>query len=64
MNDNENMNYDDFSSIFEMTDKQAADILEKMLNWSQVGRQNGKNITNLTAYVAFHRAIKKLRGEP
>ena len=53
-------NYDD---IMNMTDEQAADILENLRVRLYGGRQNGKTKLSLAYNVATEKAIKKLRGQ-
>lgn len=62
MIDDEANNYDEFAKIVEMTDEQAAEVLQTILNWDISARANGKTAFNLTIKVALHKAIKALRG--
>lgn len=51
----------DYEKLADMTDEQAAEILEDYrvrLNW---GRQNGKNIMTLAYMIALTKAIQRLR---
>lgn len=55
-------NYADYKAIANMTDAQAADVLEKVFNWSlAAGRTTGKSITSLAVLVALERAVAALR---
>ena len=47
--------------IKNMTDEEAADILEKFLNWSLAGRQLGKTWFKACLNMALIKAINKLR---
>lgn len=53
--------YADYKAIANMTDSQAADILEKVFNWSLAGRKTGKNLLSLAMLVALERAVNALR---
>lgn len=52
---------DDYEAIANMTDAQAADVLEKVFNWSLAGRKTGKNLLSLAVLVALERAVAALR---
>lgn len=52
---------DDYEAIANMTDAQAADILEKVFNWSLVGRKTGKSLLSMAVLVALERAVAALR---
>lgn len=53
--------YADYKAIANMTDAQAADVLEKVFNWSLAGRKIGKNLFSLAMLVALERAVNALR---
>lgn len=52
---------DDYEVIANMTDAQAAEVLEKVFNWSLSARKHGKNLLNLAMLVALERAVNALR---
>lgn len=52
----------EYEKILNMTDEQAADILEKTIIYLCGGRMNGKTILSLSYRVAILKAINKLRG--
>ena len=51
-----------YEDLLNMTDEQAADVLEKTMLWISGGRGCGKTITKLSYEIALTRAINKLRG--
>lgn len=53
--------YADYKAIANMTDAQAADVLEKVFNWSLGGRKTGKSLVSLAVLVALERAVNALR---
>ena len=55
----------DYDNILNMTDEQAADIIEDLFFRGQLvgGRHNGKTITQLAYHTAIVKAINKLRGK-
>lgn len=52
---------DDYETIANMTDAQAADILEKVIGWSLGARKIGKTLFSLAVLVALERAVNALR---
>ena len=56
---------DNFSAILDMTDQQAADIIEDMYFNPQMvgGRHQGKTYMQACRMVAVLKAIHKLRGD-
>ena len=58
-------NPDNFSTLLNMTDEQAADIIEDMYFGEHLvgGRQHGKQYIIAARMVATLKAIRKLRGE-
>lgn len=52
---------EDYKAIANMTDAQAADVLEKVINWSLAGRKTGKNLLSLAVLVALERSVAALR---
>lgn len=51
----------DYEKLANMTDEQAADILENYRVRLNVGRQNGKSIMFLAYNIALSKAIQRLR---
>ena len=52
-----------YEYLLNMTDEQAAEILEKTYIYISGGRHNGKTFGQLGYTVAIHKALNKLRGE-
>lgn len=52
-----------YEYLLNMTDEQAAEILEKTYIYISGGRQNGKTLWKAGYTIAMHKAINKLRGE-
>lgn len=53
----------DVDRIINMTDKQAAEVLEKVQVWMNGGRRNGKTLLSLAYNKAIEKAIKSLRTQ-
>lgn len=53
--------YEEYKAIAKMTDAPAAEVLEKVFNWSLAGRKTGKNLLSLAVIVALERAVTALR---
>ena len=53
----------DFDRISNMTDKQAAEVLEKVQVWMNSGRRNGKTLLSLAYNKAVEKAITALRKD-
>lgn len=53
----------DVDRILNMTDKQAAEVLEKVQVWMNSGRRNGKTLLSLAYNKAIEKAIKSLRTQ-
>lgn len=53
---------EDYEAIMNMTDEQAAEVLEKMRIHVMGGRQNGKTVLFLSYNTAIQKAIQKLKG--
>lgn len=52
---------EDMKAIIEMTDEQAAEILEKILEWNGASRATGKTVFNFQIQVALTKAVQALR---
>ena len=52
-----------YEYLLDMTDEQAAEILEKTCVYISGGRQNGKTLWKAGYTIAMHKAINKLRGK-
>ena len=55
------MTLEDMEAIIKMTDEQAAELLEKVLEWNGSSRATGKTVFNLQMRVALTKAVKALR---
>ena len=53
----------DIDRILNMTDKQAAEVLEKVKVWMNSGRRNGKTLLSLAYNKAIEKAITALRKD-
>lgn len=53
----------DVDRILNMTDKQAAEVLEKVKVWMNSGRRNGKTLLSLAYNKAIEKAITALRKD-
>ena len=53
----------DVNRILNMTDKQAAEVLEKVNVWMNGGRRNGKTLLSLAYNKAIEKAITSLRKD-
>lgn len=53
----------DYETLLNMTDEQAAEILENTFNCIIVSRGNNKTFLTSVYIVALVKAIKKLRGK-
>lgn len=53
----------DVDKILNMTDEQAAEVLEKVKAWMEGGRKNGKTLLFLAYNKAIEKAIKSLRTQ-
>ena len=53
----------DVDRILNMTDKQAAEVLEKVKVWVNFGRRNGKTLLSLAYNKAIEKAITALRKD-
>lgn len=56
------MNAYDYEKILNMTDEEAADILDNYILRICGGRGNGKTLLSFSYFIAIKKAIKKLRG--
>lgn len=55
---------DDYSWILEMTNKEAAAIIENAVLNAQMARSNGKSVTQTALTVAFMKAVAVLENTP
>ena len=53
----------DLDMIMNMTDRQAAIVLENVQVWMNAGRKNGKTLLSLAYNKAIEKAIKSLRTQ-
>lgn len=54
----------DYSWIFEMTNKEAAAIIKNAVLNAKVARSNGKSVTQTALTVAFMKAVALLENTP